>query len=194
MFKNYFAFRRPGFYQLFGKPGLVFWAHFQYTDFRKVKMNETKIKVLTHRLHASKDEFLNCWQQSIDESGIKYPDIIEKDVLEYGSKIYSHTISKLKDAEPHRARITKIGKEIGFEKARKGDHLEAVLDVFILFRINFWKMLRKYSADLSLTHEEFFDIEVKVDLYIDHILESIAFAYVTTKEQAVVDLIEKIIK
>ncbi|OIP24266.1 hypothetical protein AUK11_03675 [bacterium CG2_30_37_16] len=175
-------------------PDLFFILLFNIIALERLKMNETKLKVLSHRLHAAKDEFLNGWQRSIDESEIKYSDIIEKDVLDYGSKIYDHTIEKLKDAELHRKRITKIGRDIGFEKAQKGDHLEAVLDVFILFRINFWKMIKKYSADLNLTGEEFFDIEAKVDLYIDHILESIAFAYITTKEQAVVDLIEKIIK
>ncbi|HBG82011.1 TPA: hypothetical protein DDW69_04215 [candidate division CPR2 bacterium] len=152
------------------------------------------LKTLASKLEETKEDFFLYWKDSVKESKLNYPDI-EEDITEYGSRIFEATLVNLRtEARLHEQRIVEIGTEIGFKRAPEGKNLETVLDVFVLFRDRLWRHLRVLAKNVELTADEVFEIEKRVDLYIDHVLLSIAFAFISTKEQAVIDLIEKTIK
>jgi len=163
-------------------------------SYKKVMEQNEKLKLVAKRLKETKEQFFTRWQESTFESKLKYPNIINRDILEYGSKIFDRTVANLATSERlHKQRIVQIGKEIGFEKALAGGNLEAVLDLYILFKYHLWQHLRNISNDIDLSGDDVFEMEKRINLYIDHIIESIAFSYVSTKERAIVDLIEKLI-
>lgn len=152
-----------------------------------------KVQTVAKKLESTKADFFKLWKQGITDSKLKYPDL-NVDFVDYGSKIFDEIITNIKTDRHHGVRIIKLGTDIGLQKALDGRNLEIVLDLYILFRSRLWKHIRNISADLELTTDDFFELEKRVDLYIDHIIESIAFSFVATKEQAVIDLIAKTLK
>lgn len=152
---------------------------------------------LSEFLKKSKKDYFLSWQEAVEKSSLNFNHLSDdgKLLTKTLSKIYDDIVLSLEKEESklHSQRIVEVGKEIGFVNSKVGTDLEVVLDIVILFKNHLWRHMRKHQKELTLTTDEFFEIEKRINLYLDHILGSIAFAYIATKEQAVIEWVEKMI-
>lgn len=152
------------------------------------------MKSIASHLEAAEEAFFDHWVAQVNARGIQYPGIISEDILQDGSAVYRSLTGIIArpgyDLSP-RKRINPIGKRIGERRAMTGVALEAVLELFILFRQELWSQLQELASGLS--SKELLELRRRIDLYLDQLIASIAYAYTSTKEKAMVGLIEKLL-
>jgi hypothetical protein len=152
---------------------------------------------LSNFLKHNKEDFFLNFNMAAEKSSLNFKQLGDEGQLlsKTLSRIYDDIVINLKNDEYklHSQRLVEIGKEIGFSNSRAGSDPETVIDIVILFKNHLWRFLHQNHGNLNLTVKDFFEVEKRINLYLDHIVESIAFAYIATKEQAVIDWVEKMI-
>lgn len=147
-------------------------------------------------LRKGEDELLEKWVVATKKSGISYPQIISEDILIHGSAVYRQLagiLGRPSYALGVRKRINPIGRQIGRQRAMAGVSLEAVMELFVLFRQELWVSIAGFALKNSLGLDQVFELRRRVDLYLDQFIASIAYSYTHTKEEAMVGLIEKLL-
>jgi hypothetical protein len=152
------------------------------------------MKRISDQLAVRREEFFDRWVAQVNAADIQYPGIISDDILQEGSLVYSQLVGVLQRPSYQlavRKRINPIGKRLGERRAMTGVPLEATLELFILFRHELWQLLAEEAGAASAT--ELLELRRRIDLYLDQLIASIAYAYTSTKEKAMVGLIEKLL-
>jgi hypothetical protein len=147
-------------------------------------------------LRKGEDELLEKWVVATKGSGISYPQIISEDILVHGAAVYRQLIGIL--GRPSyslgtKKRINPIGRQIGRKRAMAGVSLEAVMELFVLFRHELWEAIADFAKANEIAQDQLLEIRRRIDLYLDQFIASIAYSYTRTKEEAMVGLIEKLL-
>ena len=149
---------------------------------------------LTPMLVSRQEEFLERWVKAAHAADIQYSGIISEDILTEGPKVYTQLagiLGRPSYSLSPRKRINPIGRAIGERRAMSGVAIEAVLEVFIIFRHELWEILGELLEDKG--DASILEVRRRVDLYLDQLIASVAYAYTATKEKAMVGLIEKLL-
>jgi hypothetical protein len=147
-------------------------------------------------LHSRHETILERWVVSTKSAQISYPQIISEDILHKGAKLIdqlSRILGRSSYQLSARKRLNPIGNSIGRQRAMDGVSLEAVMELFVLFRHELWQVLTEYFTEHDSSPKEILEVRRRVDLYLDQFIASIAYSYTRTKEEAMVGLIEKLL-
>jgi hypothetical protein len=147
-------------------------------------------------LRKGEDELLEKWVVATKQSGISYPQIISEDILIHGAAVYKQLVGILGRPSYQlgtRKRINPTGRQIGRKRAMAGVSLEAVMELFVLFRHELWDAIGEFVRKNTIAQDELLEYRRRIDLYLDQFIASIAYSYTRTKEEAMVGLIEKLL-
>jgi hypothetical protein len=151
---------------------------------------------ITTYLQQEQETILERWVVATKAAQISYPQIISEDILHQGAKLVDQ-LSRILGRSDYqlgpRKRLNPIGNVIGRQRAMDGVSLEAVVELFVLFRHELWVSLTEYFTEHQATPREILEVRRRVDLYLDQFIASIAYSYTRTKEEAMVGLIEKLL-